>query len=416
MEVVNKWLYKAVIWNYISLICMAMSGLVMNSMIAMFYGTEALGIFNETYAWYIILSQLSVWGMHMAVVKFVPETDCEVEKGALLWTCLLLAAVISLVITILSEAIVYFLDDLAWQKSMSIAFTAFILFSINKVLLNFLNATYRMVPYGIFTSLRYGCFGALIVAFSVVNVDSEYLAFVFPLTEIIVFITMIIYFILNISVKGQPDRILASKMFFFGTKILPSYMVLEMNTKVDVLCLGFLGEDIAQIGIYSFATLFTEGFYMLYIVVRKIINPSLSEANVKGKIKEHIDEEYKRLKKYLIYGGAISYIVLAVGFYIICMILERPEYQMGMIFVLIISLSIAINGKSIVYGDLLAQVGFPLEESMLNLLTVMVNIIMNLLLITFFKAVGAAIATAISYFVYSFYLKSRIRKRVGVSL
>lgn len=70
----------------------------------------------------------------------------------------------------------------------------------------------------------------------------------------------------------------------------------EMNMKVDVICLGLLLSDTKQIGIYSFSVLFVEGFYMLYVTIRKLINPYTSEFNAKEKSEKYIVDLQSKLK------------------------------------------------------------------------------------------------------------------------
>lgn len=411
---INNEFNKAIICNYISLIFMAISGLMFNAVIAFYYGSDALGIFSETYAWYTVLSQVSVWGIHTAIVKYVPESSEEKQRGTILKTGLVLVLIMSLVVTIVSEFAVFCIDSIAWKKSMQIAFSGLVLFSINKVLSNYLNALCKMVDYAIVTSVRYIFFGLWILLLSIINVEPDILATVFPVSELCVFIVLLIIFFTKVRISGNFDSKISRTMFCFGTKIMPSYMVLEMNTKVDIICLGALVSDVSKIGIYSFAIFFADGFYMLYTVIRKIINPDIAKSNAKGTIVEDIKTLNKKLKKYLLYGGATAYVGISSAYLILCFILGKAEYQWGVIYILIICLSIALNGKYIVFGDLLAQAGFPLEESVLNIITVIANLILNTIFIIFFGTIGASIATAISHFIFSFYIKARAKNLLGI--
>lgn len=412
----NGKLNKVLLWNYVSLGIMAVVGLLMNALIVLYYDSDALGVFSETYAWYMILSQIAVWGIHMAVVKYVPETDCEKERGTIVRTAVMISIITALLVTVVSETVLYFMDGVAWKRSMQIAFLGLMLLSVNKILLNYLNAVDRMVTYAVFVSVRYLLLGLGIWFFSVIGVRPEWLAVVFPVTEIIVFLITLGYFMLRIPVGGKTDRKVFRKLLYFGTKILPSYMVLELNTKVDVVCLGILRSNVSQIGIYSFSIFFTEGFYMLYVTIRKMINPGIAAANNEKRLLEQITEIKKRLHRYVTLGGGAAYVGISIGYMIFCKLIQRPAYSVGVIYILIICLAIAINGRYIVFGDLLAQAGYPLEESILNVLTVAGNFILNLILIKIFGTIGAAAATAVSYFIFSFYMKIRVKERVGFTV
>lgn len=409
--------YKSdIIWNYVSLVIMAVVGLLMNTIVVLFYDADALGLFNETYAWYMILSQVSVWGIHMAIVKYVPETEIEKKKSEILGTSLLLVLMISMIVTSLSAIAVSRLHDEAWRMSMGIAFCGLIGMSLNKVLLNYLNAVNRMKLYAVFASVRYLALGVILLLLSIAHTERSLLSLTFPLTECVVLLSLILYFKVGIKERMIFQKELFKELFLFGTQILPSNIVLELNTKVDIVCLGFIVKDNTKIGIYSFAILFTEGFYMLYITIRKIVNPSIAEFNVKGKLVDKISEIRELAKKYLWIGGFAAYVGVSAFYYLYCVILNKPNYYVGVLYILIICFSMVVTGKYIVFGDLLAQIGMPTEESLLNLITVACNFALNIIFIMTFGTIGAAIATAVSHIVFAIYLKIRVKRRVGINL
>lgn len=71
---------EGIIWNYGSLIILSISGFLFNCLIMSFYDAAVLGIFNQAYAWYIVLSQISVMGVHMSVGKRTAEFCGEWDK------------------------------------------------------------------------------------------------------------------------------------------------------------------------------------------------------------------------------------------------------------------------------------------------------------------------------------------------
>lgn len=412
----SKKIGKDLLWNYMSIAVMAAVGLLMNAVIAVSYGGETLGCFNETYAWYMILSQIAVWGIHMAMVKYVPETAAEETKGTFLRTGIVVVFLISVGVTLVSEIAVLCMKAAPWGRMMSIAFSSLVLLSINKVCLSYLNATNRMTVYAALVSLRYFGLGLSTVILSAVHIDSDWLALVFPVSEMTLWVVIMLYFATRIRIKGRLERETGKKLLSFGSRILPSNLVLELNTKVDVICLGLLITDMRKIGIYSFAILFTEGFYMLYVIIRKLINPSLSESNIQGKIEIQIHDIRQKMKGKLILGGTSVLVCVLIVYLSICAIMDRSEYQVGIVYISIICVAMIVNGKSIIFGDLLAQIGFPSEESFLNILTVGYNFVVNLIMIKTLGVIGAAISTATSYFVYSYYLRTKVRKRTGLIL
>lgn len=407
---------KDLFCNYVSLVIMAAAGLLMNVLIAHFYDASALGVFNETYAWYMILSQISVWGIHMAILKCIPEQEVAQNRESILWTSIVITMVISGITIGFSEIVLLMVRTAVWKRSLQIALTGLIFFSLNKVFLSYLNAVYEMTAYAVFQSLRYLILIAVIFGIAVKGSDSNVLALSFPITESICLFILFMYIRFYLGTSISFKREYARRLFVFGMKILPSNMVTEMNTKVDVVCLGFILNDTAQIGVYSFAILFTEGFYMLYMTLRKLINPGIAKANVRGRLSGYIVSVQIILKKYVRPGAGLAYASILCVYFFICRLMLSVEYRIGLLYIAVICFAIMINGNKIIFGDVLSQTGYPLDESKINIVTVLSNAVLNIGLIFVFGTIGAALATGLSHFIYGRYLQGTIAKRNGIRI
>lgn len=415
-RIMNYEVKKGLFWNYISLAVAAVAGLMLNILIEYFYKSSVLGIFNETYAWYMILSQISVWGIHMSVLKFVPEQECEIKKRTILKSAILITSLIATLFITFIELTLFLFKNVEWQHSLRIASIGLVFFSLNKVLLNYLNALSEMVDYAVFQILRYIMLIFSVLAISLLRLESNWLALAFPVTESIVLVILLIYIYKRNWLNGVADSNCIKNLIIFGTKILPSNMVMEMNTKVDIVCLSFLVVDTAQIGVYSFAIVFSEGFYQLYITIRKIVDPKIAEANVHGRLEEFMMSVRIIAKKYFIAGTIMIYSGVLFAYFLIYKMVLAHEYRVGIIYLAIICSAIAINGKEVILGDMFAQVGYPIVESRLNVITVLSNIIFNIIFITLWGTIGAAAATALSHFVYGVQLKKAVKMYLGIDI
>ncbi|MDE7276300.1 MAG: polysaccharide biosynthesis C-terminal domain-containing protein, partial [Lachnospiraceae bacterium] len=201
----------------------------------------------------------------------------------------------------------------------------------------------------------------------------------------------------------------------FGTKILPANMVVELNTKVDIICLGFLVKNDFVIGIYSFAILFAEGFYQIYIVIRRSINPKLTEASVSRKLEGEFTAIDQVLRKCFRWLSPFLMIAIMGAYYVVCLVLGRTEYFEGMKYLFVICAAMVINGRSIVYGNIFSQLGFPVIESGINVITVFSNFAMNICFILLCGTMGAAAATAISHCIYGGLIRTGIKRKFGLS-
>ena len=400
---------RDLVWNYGSILIMALGGLLFSTIILFFYDNETLGVFNRAYAYYIVLSQISVCGIHMSVLKRV--SDCkydDTESRNWLATSLALVTAISIAVILLTDGVLQFVPT-TQQRRMSLICIApaLLFFSVNKVLLNYINARVRMVAYAIFQALRNILICVGIIVLAVMRIEGAKLTLAFVIGELILFIALFIYLIAQKEIGGKISKGLASDLINFGLKILPSNIVLELNTKVDVLCLGWFCSDEALIGIYSFVTLFTEGFYQVYMVVRRNINPFLSEWS---KDLPRWKKEYGKWTKLCLIAALPLSLLLVAAYYVLILILGKTEFTAGLVPLIIISISIAFNGVFIIYGNVMSQLGNPSRESVANTITVAVNFTLNIILIILFGVTGAAIATALSYCCFSVFIFKYIRK------
>ena len=145
-------------WNYGSVVILSVSGFLINFLIVLFYDAAALGVFSRAQAWYGVLSQITVWGVHMSVMRLIREyKDNRGEQEQIISSALigifLFSAVCVGIIELLLPLIVT--DNRNLLTSMQVLMPGLVFFSLNKILLNYLNGLSELKPYAFFQSLRY---------------------------------------------------------------------------------------------------------------------------------------------------------------------------------------------------------------------------------------------------------------------
>lgn len=375
-----------------------------------FYNSDTLGVFNQIYAYYIVISQVAVLGIHLSVLKYTSNANND-EEQYILATGIMCVLIISIIIVGVMYLICkLFIQDKQFYVGLLTILPAFPFFSINKVLLNYLNGLSRMKEYAIFQTLRIISIICSIIIIFILGLGQNYICLSLTLGEIFLFIIIASYFIKNRLVKWKISTYWIKKHMNFGLKAFPSNVVVDLNTKIDIICLGFFINNNSIIGIYSFATLFTEGFYQIFVVIRRSINPYITKMFMENDFDMRILG--KKNKKVIYMGGALANSLIIIGVYVMCK-LFKAEYLQAILPLTIISIGITFNSYYIVLGNSLSQIGRPEIESLLNCITLGTNFLLNMLLINKFGMTGAAIATAISYFVYKIILKYNIRKYIS---
>lgn len=407
---------QGLIWNYISIVFLALGGVIFSFLIGYFYDAAVLGYFNKVYAFYIVLSQVMVWGSHMAVTKYVSEYVEDAKQVNAIFSCALLLIVLAFfLISSVAYGGIWCLEHAEIVYIRVDAVNAVVwgtfFFAINKVMLGVLNGMSCMKEYAILQSLRNIFIAVCIIIMAILRCPGEKLVFCFAIAE--VFLTLIGGSILfRKKIRFQYSREWLRRIFVFGTHILPANMVLELNTKADILCLSFFFIDDTQLGIYSFAALFAEGFYQLFVVIRRSINPKITQKYARGDLGRYYKQVSLTLTHYgYIIAGFVALLVIG-GYNVLCILIGDPSFREGNVILFILLGAILFNQKSIVWGNILSQTGFPLYESATNIITVTANIVGNIVLIHFLGVLGAATATGISYFVYSVGQHYYVRKKI----
>jgi len=149
----NK-LTRDITWSMGSFFILAVSGIIINIVVAAFRDAAALGVFNLAYAVYIVASQLAIWGIHYSVLRHAAYYQDDADRrGAMFFS----AVVVALLLGALAASILYgaapWLGSIFQSKSAgaAIGFSAFglALFPLNKVLLAYLNGLREMKAFSI---------------------------------------------------------------------------------------------------------------------------------------------------------------------------------------------------------------------------------------------------------------------------
>lgn len=419
MRIIKSNFTKGLIWNYISVFFLAIGGMTFSFLIGLYYDAETLGNFNLVFAYYSIFSQIGVWGCHMAVTKYVSEYAEDrdhvnrILSSAVATVGFIVAFLGGFIWLLCNYLISDYLTDVLLQSINSIILAIFF-FSINKVILGYLNGLSKMKVYAIFQSLRNILIALWIVVFVIFEAPGSKLSFCFAYTEIILFLLMIPLIIIKEKFVVRLSMEWIKKIFIFGTHIMPANIVLELSTKVDILCLSWVLKNEEIVGIYSFAALFAEGFYQLFVVIRRSINPYITQNYVRKELRDYYAEIVNKIKKFGYLLSVACLLAIILGFRILCFLTNDTGYYVGTLPLFIIMVAIVCNMKSIIFGNILSQTGFPASESINNILTVISNFVLNILFIYQWGMIGAAIATAASYFVFSINQKVLVRKKIDI--
>ncbi len=411
-----------VLWNVGSLGVLAAAGIALNLVIAATRGPDALGVFNQVYALYIMLSQLSVGGLHFSVLRSVSHNPndrgrCADQAVSALLLAAALAALIGGGAWLLRDDAARLLDSPGVRAGLTLAIPGLFFFSLNKVLLNVLNGLRRMKAYAVFQALRFVFLLAAVLALLAAGRPSDSLAFSLTAAEVLLFVLLAAYLHLRVVPLWITRRAAAwfREHASYGIRGFLSGFLSEMNTRVDVLMLGwFCGDDV--VGVYSFAAILAEGFAQLPVVVRRNVDPILGRCFAENDL-ARIENTAPRVRNAtwlmmtLVSAAAVAAYPLLPG-----LLSNQPDFAASWAVFAILMAGILLNSGYRPFLGLLLQGGRPGMNTLLIAGVVGGNAVLNAVLIPPLGMHGAAAATAAAYLLEIALLLTLSKRLFGVSL
>ncbi len=413
---------QGVVWNVGSMVVLAVGGVLMNLIIVKYQGEEALGIFNQVYAIYIVLSQFGVGGLQFSVLKHVshhqddPDTCGDITTTALI-IALLFSVPVCLIVVLLAKPVGSLFDSEGVTQGLLFVIPGLLFYSLNKILINTVNGLNRMKPYAVFRALRFILIPAAIAVIIALQLPSPYLTLSLTISEFLLFVSLSIY----VYTKLVPLRRIAgarrwfSEHLSFGARGMLSGILLELNTRVDVLMLGYFTTD-AQIGIYTFAATLAEGFAQLPMAVRYNVDPVIGKHFADGTTEEitRLSRKTRRMFYPIVVLVGIASILLYPA--IFNFLLQNGTTRESWPIYAIIMAGVLVNAAFRPFNGALLQGGKPGAYTFMILGIVILDALQNLFFIPLWGIRGAAVVTAITYVLEAVCLIIVTRRLLKVSL
>lgn len=402
-----------VLWNIGSLALLGVSGVLMNSVIAHYQSPSSLGVFNQIFAFYMVLSQLAVGGMHLSILKYLSHTDDQDLIATIVSSGLVTIAGTAVVVAILAFRLSTSIGGLFDSRDLSLGIRficpALVLFSINKGLMMVLNGTRRMRAYAVFQASRYLLLILSVIGLIVYGLEREYLAWCFLISEFLL-TTALATFVYKSIVAFGFRHITGSwicRHFSFGLRGFLGGMLSDLNTRMDIFLVGYFHND-ASVGIYSFAATLAGGFSQITYVLKQNLDPII------GRL---IDANSTDQLRSLMRGVRVVFLPLMLALSIVSALLfpEMVRLFIGNAFLkswpifVILLAGIMINAGFRPFQGVFLLMGRPGLHSLFFLTVVLSNAVLNVVFIQRLGITGAAVATSLALLIESFLIFFGIR-------
>ena len=388
-------------WTMGSVAVLASSGIVINLTIAGLRDAASLGVFNLAYAVYIVAAQFCAFGLHYSVMRHAAlHGPGDRESGRLLVSGAVCAFLFGLAgglaVYGASPLLAVLFDSPAAGKTIGYAGMGLVLFPLNKVLIGYLNGLRHMRAFAVLQSLRYLLVMAWVALVCLSDWAFELSGLAFLVAECATVLGALAYILAR---RLAPGLGLEGRWVWthlkFGAKSLFAGILIEINSRIDVLLIGVFLSD-RQVGIYSFAAMIFDGLYHILAMVRVNFNPVLVAA-VRDRDWPGAMGLLSKSRK-LVYPATLALSLCAVGaFYVIAgLLLPGKGLEEGIVALLILLTGLTAVSALLPFDQLLVSSGFPGRQSLQYLSIVVSNVMMNIALVPIWGINGAAVATALA--------------------
>ncbi|MBN3267444.1 hypothetical protein CUR95_09110 [Bordetella bronchiseptica] len=414
-------LSQDIAWNLISFAVLAVSGVVVNFIIAATWGAAALGVFNLVFAVYIVLSQVFTFGIHYSSLRHAAHYADDIDTLPVLASSAIVLGVIGGVAGGIFAKLAAPLAQLAFSServSAGIEWAAWglLFFPLNKVLLGLANGLRYMRFFAIAQATRYVAILSWVGVTALAGWTPEATLGAFAISEALVTLLCFSYLVRGRRLPiGRPTRTWMHRHLSFGARGMLAGMFVELNSRVDVLLLGvFLTES--AVGVYSFAAMLVDGYYAVLTAVRNNINPILVQA-----IRDHDEAGLRRLlrnTRRIVYPVmAVLAVLLIAGLAaVVHWILPERGLAQSVPILAILLLGVWIASGIIPMDNVLMQSGRPGWQTVQHATLITANVIFNVALIPWLGLYGAAAGTALAFVAGVSALLYLARRHAGIDM
>jgi O-antigen/teichoic acid export membrane protein len=395
-------LTQDIAWTLGSFVLLAASGMVINLVVAGARDAAALGVFNQAYAVYIIASQLATLGLHYSVLRHAALHEAEESvRGPMVFTAaacaLALGVAAALAVALAAPALGSLFDSEATGRAIAWAAAGLALFSLNKVLLAYLNGLRRMKAFSLLQGLRYLLVMVVVCAVAAGPWPIERATGAFLVAEVATAAAALAYLARRRLARHLHfSREWLGKHLRFGSKGLAAGMFAEFNSRIDVLLIGIFLPD-REVGIYSFAAMMVDGVYHVLAMIRINFNPVLV-----GSLRDRDHEGAVRLRRQsarIVLPATLAMAALAVLalWGLSTWVVPQKDLHLGLPSLFILMSGLVLVSALVPFDNLLMVSGHPGYQTLQQLITVLANAGVAVALLPVLGIAGAALGTAVSY-------------------
>lgn len=371
-------------------------GIITSIIIARVLGPQGKGIYSLAILLPSLLVMFGNFGISQASVFYIGKK--KYSPGEILANNIILSFLLGIISFLIGLIIILFFSNSLFPEIKKIyLFLALFLVPL-QFFLNFVNyillGLQRIKEFNFISILRSFIFLIFLLLFLLLfNLDIKA---VIVANILSCFIGIIILYYLAKKIIGNFhlhfNKSYYKDAFRYGTKVYLGNIIGSLHYRLDIFLINIFLNPIA-VGFYSIATALSEKIWLISQSAGTILFPRVSSEKDESRLKKFTPIVCRNVL-FITAIGAIFLFVL--GHWIITLLYSMRFLESILPFHILLIGSVTMSGWRVLANDLYGR-GKPELNIYISLVSVVLNIILNILWIPKFGIAGAAWATSISY-------------------
>jgi len=405
---------KDTVWLTLAQAVLIISGLLLNVVIDLGYGTKTLGVFNQALGFYLILSSIFALGINSSIIHHISGEATSINKEvfsaaiAVSFLSTLFLTFIAIYFTYNSS---FIFSSVEVQEGLIILLSAIPFFNLNKNLMAFLTARRFQKEFSLFRSLRWAILITLIVIFTFIINWNEgiYYAFLFTEISLLIFLSYRSFHSFTRKVKIHQMR----THLVFGGKSFIAEVFSVLTSRLDIVIIGYFLTQ-WEVGVFSFYIFFVKSLLIFPGILQQNINPLIVK-HWKEKTLNLLEDKLRKLRRINLIISLLQ-LVMILMVYIIYTLYFRPEYFDSLLFLLINCLAI-LPFTQIAWGGAVLVMTGMLRANIIRTVLIAAFSIATLIIFSFYlDLLGTCIAVSLNMLFSFFMLRTFVQNKVGIRL
>jgi len=355
-----------------------------------------------------LIMPLMVFGMQHTIIKFFSSYNKKKDRDNFLVIALVLPLLIIIPLAFLGGVFYEYIANLLSQENTIIKKYTYLIFFI-ALFMGYFEVFYawsKVQMKTVFGNFIREVFARISVTFLLIMVYFNWLSseqFIYAIT-IVYFIRLLIMkiYALNLYMPSLKSVIIPSNLkeiLSFSFYIIMAGSAGNILLEIDKFMIPQM-EDIAQVAYYAVGVYIASVIAIPSRAMQQITNP-ITAMELNNKNMKEVETLYKKSSINLLIIGGLFFLLINVNIKELYLLINKPEYSIGVYVVLLISIAELIKLSLGTNGTILTNSKYYRMLFYFSIAMAVSVIVLNKVLISYFGIQGAAFATLLVVFLFS---------------